>query len=776
MALYLITLYKPNETDFTHNGIGVLDTNIYKANVEETLNGLFVFTFSYPLFAPHGLEIDGQCLVKVPTPEGEQLFRVASPMPSMGEIKVFCYHVFYDLVDNLIEDTFVENKSGQAAIDQIGGKTQYPHKFQFFSDIKKVSSSRLVRKNPVEALLDVGQDNSFLNRWGGELQRDNFKVNMLVQRGKNRGVKIQHRKDLLGYEGEVDWQSPVTRIMPKGYDGLLLPEKYVDSPNINKYVNPKIRVVEFSNIKAKKDDNEKDEGAVPIEEAYKLLREAAKRMYEVDKVDQPKATYKITFQELSQTEEYKEFALLQQVFLGDTITVEHKEDNVDIQAKVISYKYDPIKEEYTDLMIGSYKKPFADISGKIDQIVKDEVSGMETSFLDKAKEAATDLINSGFGGHVRVYPDRILIMDTKDEKTAKKVWQWNINGLGYSSKGINGPYGLAMTMDGSIVADYITTGTLTAALLKTGVVKGNNLTIDLDSGSVSFQKGTIQRNDGRFKINVDAGSIESNTDNGGFILKDGQIILSGKGNEEYGKILYDWTNAGASLKGKARWDVSSYGAEYGFGVRKSKGSGMFGQNDFSYLFAESQLMITAGDEYTVMGDIKSVPRIYFFNDRIDLFGKNININADFRVIGAKNAIHVTRDGVRATPAYETAESYLGDIGTGETDENCQSIIVIDDIFFDTVNTSFEYQVFVSPYSRSHVWVSAREENYFVVESNNPGAKFAWEIKAKRRGYEKDRLNLQDDITNDQIKMLYFTGGPYPETEDFKEYIEEGESR
>ncbi|PFR53986.1 endopeptidase, partial [Bacillus cereus] len=80
----MITLYKPNETDFTHNGIGVLDANIYDAVVEETLNGLFTFTFSYPLFAPHGLEVDGQCLIKVPTPEGEQLFRVASPMPSMG--------------------------------------------------------------------------------------------------------------------------------------------------------------------------------------------------------------------------------------------------------------------------------------------------------------------------------------------------------------------------------------------------------------------------------------------------------------------------------------------------------------------------------------------------------------------------------------------------------------------------------------------------------------------------------------------------------------------
>ena len=45
---------------------------------------------------------------------------------------------------------------------------------------------------------------------------------------------------------------------------------------------------------------------------------------------------------------------------------------------------------------------------------------MPSSILDAAKANATSLINSGFGGHVRVYPDHILIMDTKDEKSAKR--------------------------------------------------------------------------------------------------------------------------------------------------------------------------------------------------------------------------------------------------------------------------------------------------------------------------------------------------------------------
>ncbi|MFJ8453329.1 phage tail spike protein [Bacillus paramycoides] len=487
----MITLYKPNETDFTHNGIGILNENIYEPVVEETLNGLYVFSFKYPLFAPHGLEIDGQYLIKVPTPDGDQLFRVACPMPSMGELSVFCYHVFYDLVDNFIEDTFIQDKNGQSALQQISERLQYKTKFTFSSDISKASSSRLVQKNPVEAILDSGQDNSFLSRWGGELKRDNFNVNMMQQRGKDRGVVIQHKKDLLGYEADVDWQSPITRLMPKGFDGLLLPEKYIDSPNIIKYVNPKIRVVEFEHIKAAIGDYANDDDAIPLEEAYKLLREATKAMYDVQKVDQPKAIYKVEFQELSQTEEYKDFAVLQRVYMGDTVTVEHEEDNIDVQAKVNSYKYDPIKEEYIELVIGNFKESFTDIAGKVDQIQED-LSGMETSFLEKAKDKATSLINSGFGGHVRVYPERILIMDTDNEMTAKKVWQWNINGFGYSSTGINGPYNTAITMDGRIVADFITTGTLNGNLVRGGEIVGSTIRTDGGSTYVNLQKQFIR--------------------------------------------------------------------------------------------------------------------------------------------------------------------------------------------------------------------------------------------------------------------------------------------
>lgn len=538
----MIKLYKPDETDFLHNGIGILSDAVHEATVQEDLNGVYVLSFKYPLFSPHGLDIKGQSLIQVPTPDGDQLFRVANPSASMGIVNVFCYHVFYDLIDNFLEDTNIVGKTGLGALTQIKGALQYPSRFNFFSDIDKLNNARLVRMNPIEAMLDTGKDNSFLNRWGGELKRDNFNVSILEKRGRDRGVVIQHKKDLLGYEASVDWQSPITKIMPIGFDGLLLPEKYVTSANVDKYINPKIKTVAFENVKAAIGEYADDEDAIPLEDAYELLRQKARAMFEVDRVDQPLASYKVSFQELSQTEEYKNFAVLQSVYMGDTVTVQHDEDGIYIQAKVISYKYDPVKERYIDITLGNFKDSFTSKTNKIDKIqddvlnittdinvglsdadkrlnelkdgldttngnlnttnsnlnntngkVNDLETGLDTAngriddvindmsqlgsnLLEQAREDATDLINSGFGSYVRVYPDRILIMDTNNEMTAKKVWQWNVNGLGYSSTGVNGPYGVAITKDGSIVADFITTGRLNAGMIRTGFNEyGNNI-------------------------------------------------------------------------------------------------------------------------------------------------------------------------------------------------------------------------------------------------------------------------------------------------------------
>lgn len=116
-----------------------------------------------------------------------------------------------------------------------------------------------------------------------------------------------------------------------------------------------------------------------------------------------------------------------------------------------------------------------------------------------------------------------------------------------------------------------------------------------------------------------------------------------------------------------------------------------------------------------------------------------------RVTGYKHNVIKTTQGYVGINAYETAEYYFGDIGENTTDENGQVVVGIDKIFGETVNTTIPYQVFITPYSDCHIWVETRYDNRFVVKSDQPNAKFGWELKAKRKGYESDRLRHIDGI-------------------------------
>lgn len=112
---------------------------------------------------------------------------------------------------------------------------------------------------------------------------------------------------------------------------------------------------------------------------------------------------------------------------------------------------------------------------------------------------------------------------------------------------------------------------------------------------------------------------------------------------------------------------------------------------------------------------------------------------DLYVSGSKNAVVPSSKGYIAINAYETAEYYFGDIGESQTDKQGVKIINLDPLFLETVNTSVPYQVFLSSYDDAKVWVFARNDNMFIVKSDKPNVKFAWEIKAKRKDYENVRL-------------------------------------
>ncbi|HEM3163992.1 TPA: phage tail protein [Streptococcus suis 92-1191] len=348
----MICLYAADESLFEHNGLGILDNDLKKCHVEEELNNLYTLTAQYPLGAKFGKSIRNGMIIKAPTPNGDQLFRIYQSKPSMGMLEIHAFHIFYDLAFNFVEDTNIVSKSGQAWLQQLSQNTQYRHPFTFFSDISTVAGSRVVRKNCVEILLNTSLDNSFVNRFGGEILRDNFKVYFNRSIGENRGFKIRHKKNLKGYTANIDDKSVITRIMPIGFDGLLLPEKYVDSPRISDYPFPRIGKVEVD-VKAAVGENADAKDAIPLNEAHAKMRSLVREQFGL--IDVPTCSYEVDFVELSKTKEYADFQNLETVRIGDTVTVSHDEDGFYVEAKVIRYEYDSLAGSLLRIEAGQFE-------------------------------------------------------------------------------------------------------------------------------------------------------------------------------------------------------------------------------------------------------------------------------------------------------------------------------------------------------------------------------------------------------------------------------------
>lgn len=456
----MICIYKKDETNFIYNGIYILKP--LQAVVTEELNG----DYSLKITMPKGnKDIENEQIISVPTPKGNQLFRVYnSDIDMLGNSVFYARHIFYNLLDYFIEDTRPTG-SGALAISKILENTP----FTGSSDITKQGTAYYQMINPVKAIL--GADNSFITVWGGELERDNFNVSMKNNLGTDRGVSIRYRKNLTGLRLQTDLSGIYTKIMPTGLksDGqtlLKLPEKYIESPLIGNYANIKTTRIHYSDIKIDEETSE--------DQALEMLRNAAAQEFE-NGLDKPQITATVEFIPLQDTEEYKDFAVLENVYLGDTVSIFHEDLNIELSAKVISYEFDALSKRYNKVILGNANPKYGDAQKQYVKQQKEET----TTALEQAILNATQLITGNQGGYILMNPtekpQEIFIMDTPDMNTAKKVWRWNLSGLGYSSTGINGPFALAMTMDGAIVADFITAGTINGSLIKAGSVDAGSL-------------------------------------------------------------------------------------------------------------------------------------------------------------------------------------------------------------------------------------------------------------------------------------------------------------
>ena len=487
-----IILYKSTETVFTHNGIRVLKP------LQCTINrNLVDYTYDLDMVYPiddtgYWKDIIEDRIIKA----NGQLFRIVHTDKSVidNSITIYAKHIFFDLQKNFIEDTNITVKNGNMALAQLLGATSFEHEFTSYSDIVEQNNFRCVRKNVLDALLG-DQDASFINRWGGEFDVDNFNIKMLNQVGSDKGYKIKYGRNLTGLNFRTDYTNIITRIRPVGFDGIDLGDNnYVDSPNINNYSMPIIREIKYEHVKwsgspnyEAPDENDEDDNSVifdDLELARAELRRLASLEFTENEVDLPEINCEVNFVELSNTEEYAQFRNLEKISLGDIVTIEHKPLDINIKVRCISYVYDCLKQQYESIEIGHYQKNFFKETLNTNEKMENndfDISEEIQSVYVQAISKMTEMMNNSMNGFVVLTNSEILIMDSPNKKEAKNVWKFNSSGIAHSSTGYDGEYTVGMTMDGHINGALITTGTIKGDMLEVGTITTRELAVEIQN-------------------------------------------------------------------------------------------------------------------------------------------------------------------------------------------------------------------------------------------------------------------------------------------------------
>ncbi|HFK8300928.1 TPA: phage tail spike protein [Clostridium perfringens] len=492
----MIVLYQERETNFTNNGIYVLNNICIKAEIEEELNGIYNLNLEF-LIHNNDIwkEIIEDRIIKINSYYTDQLFRIVETrLSGRNKLKVFCRHIFFDLGKNYLEDIRAENRSGASALEYFLRNTIDPHPFTCSSDITDINTLYAVNMGFLE-MLNGDRDNTFIARWGGEIEINNFNFSINKRRGQDRGVQIRYGKNMLSIERYVNRESIVTRLKPFGFDGITLDKgEFVESSLINKYPVGITTNIKFEDIKVKRDPNaEEEEGFATLAEAQRALREEARKLFDELDLDKPKTTYKVDFISLEDTDQYKTSAILERCWLGDTVTIIDDDLGINIKNRIVSYKFDCLSNRYIELVLGNKLETIFNVldnnlsNGNSNDSTGSGSAGGDIGngnididkILQQAQENAKQLMEGGIvDSHVVVRKNEILIMeDTTDIAQAKRLIRANRNGIFCLTEGYHSTPVTAVTADG-INANCITFGELNGRLIMADTIEANALTVN----------------------------------------------------------------------------------------------------------------------------------------------------------------------------------------------------------------------------------------------------------------------------------------------------------
>lgn len=454
-------IYKPSETDFSNNGLGIL-SDCSRCEVYEVANGKYELELEYPLGTRFDeyFENDYQIKAKPNDQEEYHIFFIDDKDIDtfLDTVTIYAQTRTNRLGRRVVTTALVDSKTAQEAMNIIESNMDKKSDIRLYSDNTTVSSTLFEARNVLNCI--AGEQGSLLQFWGGEIKREPFKLSLLKRRGRNNVGTIRYGKDLSGLKVKLDWTGVKTRIIPyvdaqsaEGTSNRIY-GSIVDSEFINNYPDVYSEHVQFTEEQGAKD--------------LKSLNNVAKNYFKSINpgCDKPKISITIEFDKLTDSEEAKEFANIRNYGLFDTFKVYHKKYKLYFESTVSGVQYDSLSEKTTKLEAGDTQVAF--------------YQQQAITIQDKLKDYATNNYMSGFndyvssmitgqgsaGGYVVLWPkekpSNIFIMDNPDLNKAKEVLRMNKNGIAFSKNGWNGPFNSAWTLDSIFNANFIQTGIIKA--------------------------------------------------------------------------------------------------------------------------------------------------------------------------------------------------------------------------------------------------------------------------------------------------------------------------
>ncbi|WP_429109158.1 phage tail tip lysozyme [Enterococcus faecalis] len=562
--IYAYTAIPENLND---NGMALPDWQDLP-EINRVLNGAYRFYGNYAKDGQYRSYLKKGNFLKAQVEDGSyQYFEIYNIKKNLQSVSVTARHIGFMANKNFIINSFTANGNGTQIMNNLKAALTFKQRFNYLSNVGTTHQFTAKQVGPIDAIIGSNNGNQNLTGvTGGELEMDNFNLKLVKQIGTDNGFRIDFGVNLEAIDEDYDDESIINSLFLIGG----VPENDYDQdkePITHGFLE--IAGVNDSNRRIGKRENSE---CKTVEE----LKEWGQSLFDKDRIHEPKVTHTISMVALEHTLEYEDiYEELSSLHFGDVAHVRAKEVDIEVTERMVEYTWFPTLGKFKDIVLGNDLSLYTSTANNQTQELKRKIDNRTETLVQNVLNA-TAWITGNSGGHVVFRPEKapseILIMDTNKVATAKRVWRWNLNGLGYSDNGVNGPFGIAMTSKGEIVANFIKVGIIDVNVLQTSFNKATGDILKLVSGALQIwnEKTKIMELTKKgmefWNGNSHVGTMgtkgnpfpELNDVNGNPVVTDGKALLL-VGDSSYNTIgLSNEKNTGLVLSGKNQFHLGNH--------------------------------------------------------------------------------------------------------------------------------------------------------------------------------------------------------------------------